>query len=76
MRGCPAGVFNYVTGSGSTVGEELITNPGIDGITFTGSFDVGMRIYSSLHPRQVSAAGDPRDGWQEPGHCLAQRQLG
>ena len=44
--GLPAGVFNYITGSGSTVGEELITNPGIDGITFTGSFDVGMRIYS------------------------------
>ncbi len=55
--GLPAGVFNYITGSGSTVGEELITNPGIDGITFTGSFDVGMRIYSIFtrgkYPRPV-----------------------
>ncbi len=55
--GLPAGVFNYLTGPGSSVGEELITNPGIDGITFTGSFDVGMRIYSIFtrgkHPRPV-----------------------
>ena len=55
--GLPAGVFNYITGPGSTVGEELITNPGIDGITFTGSFDVGMRIYSLFtrgkYPRPV-----------------------
>jgi 1-pyrroline-5-carboxylate dehydrogenase len=55
--GLPPGVFNYLTGPGSSVGEELITNPGIDGITFTGSFDVGMRIYSIFtrgkHPRPV-----------------------
>lgn len=43
--GLPAGVFNYITGPGSTLGQALIENPGIDGITFTGSFDVGMKIY-------------------------------
>ncbi|HVM42726.1 MAG TPA: aldehyde dehydrogenase family protein [Gemmatimonadales bacterium] len=42
--GLPKGVVNFVTGPGSTLGEELITNPGVDGITFTGSFDVGMHI--------------------------------
>jgi 1-pyrroline-5-carboxylate dehydrogenase len=43
--GLPAGVFNYVSGPGSTVGQELLDNPGIDGWTFTGSYDVGMKVY-------------------------------
>jgi len=43
--GIPEGVFNFVTGPGSTLGQALIENPEIDGVTFTGSFDVGMRIY-------------------------------
>ena len=42
--GLPAGVFNFVTGSGSTVGQELVDNPGIDGIVFTGSKEVGMKL--------------------------------
>ncbi|MEP7200584.1 MAG: aldehyde dehydrogenase family protein [Chloroflexota bacterium] len=42
--GLPDGVFNFVTGPGSTVGEELIDNPGVDGFIFTGSKDVGMSI--------------------------------
>ena len=46
--GLPKGVVNFVTGPGSTMGEELITNPGVDGITFTGSFDVGMHIYRAF----------------------------
>jgi 1-pyrroline-5-carboxylate dehydrogenase len=40
----PAGVFNFVTGGGSTVGQELIDHPGIDGIVFTGSKEVGMKL--------------------------------
>ncbi|HEX2980632.1 MAG TPA: aldehyde dehydrogenase family protein [Anaerolineaceae bacterium] len=43
--GLPEGVFNFVTGPGSTIGQALIDNPDVDGITFTGSFDVGMRIH-------------------------------
>jgi 1-pyrroline-5-carboxylate dehydrogenase len=43
--GIPDGVFNFVTGPGSTLGQALIENPEVDGITFTGSFDVGMKIY-------------------------------
>ena len=43
--GVPAGVINYVTGPGSTLGQALIESPEVDGITFTGSFDVGMKIY-------------------------------
>jgi len=43
--GLPDGVVNYVTGPGSTLGQALIDHPEVDGITFTGSFDVGMKIY-------------------------------
>ena len=43
--GLPDGSFNYVTGPGSTLGQALIESPEVDGITFTGSFDVGMKIY-------------------------------
>ncbi|MDE3156472.1 MAG: aldehyde dehydrogenase family protein [Acidobacteriota bacterium] len=47
QAGLPAGVFNFVTGPGSTVGQELLDNPGIDGIVFTGSMDVGMHLIRS-----------------------------
>ena len=46
--GFPDGVFNYVTGGGSTVGQTLIDSPDVDGVTFTGSFDVGMSIYRAF----------------------------
>jgi 1-pyrroline-5-carboxylate dehydrogenase len=43
--GLPDGVFNFVTGPGRTLGQALITCPDVDGVTFTGSFDVGMGIF-------------------------------
>lgn len=43
--GLPEGVVNFVTGPGSTLGQALIDSPEVDGVTFTGSFDVGMKIY-------------------------------
>ena len=43
--GIPDGVFNYITGPGRTLGNALITCQDVDGVTFTGSFDVGMRIF-------------------------------
>ena len=46
--GLPDGVVNYVTGPGSTVGQELISSREVDGITFTGSYDVGMNIYRTF----------------------------
>jgi len=42
--GVPPGVFNFVTGPGGSTGEALIRHPGVAGITFTGSFDVGMHL--------------------------------
>lgn len=46
--GFPNGVFNFVTGPGRTLGQALVDNPGLDGATFTGSFDVGMNLYRSF----------------------------
>ncbi len=46
--GLPDGVCNYVTGPGRTLGQALIDNPLVDGITFTGSYDVGMHIFRSF----------------------------
>ncbi|MDZ4159075.1 MAG: aldehyde dehydrogenase family protein, partial [Anaerolineaceae bacterium] len=43
--GIPDGVFNFVTGPGSTLGQALIEDPEVSGITFTGSYDVGMGIF-------------------------------
>ena len=42
--GIPVKALNYVTGGGGSVGAELIDNPGVDGITFTGSYDVGYNM--------------------------------
>ncbi len=46
--GVPAGAFNYLSGNGSEAGEALWRHPGIDGVVFTGSKDVGLRIYHGL----------------------------
>lgn len=43
--GLPDGVFNYVTGPGGSLGQALIESPEVDGITFTGSYGVGMKIF-------------------------------
>jgi acyl-CoA reductase-like NAD-dependent aldehyde dehydrogenase/pimeloyl-ACP methyl ester carboxylesterase len=39
--GVPAGVFNVITGSGSTVGDYLVSHPGVDKVAFTGSTAIG-----------------------------------
>jgi len=49
--GFPDGVVNFVTGPGSTLGQALVENPEIDGVTFTGSFDVGMKMYRDFGNR-------------------------
>jgi aldehyde dehydrogenase (NAD+) len=40
----PKGLFNVVTGRGEVVGAELVRNPDVDKISFTGSVAVGERI--------------------------------
>ena len=49
--GIPTGVYNYVTGPGSTVGAELIDNPDVAGVVFTGSYDVGSKSLIEFQKR-------------------------
>ncbi len=46
--GLPPGVANMVTGSGRTVGQQLVESPLVDKIAFTGSSAVGLHIQRSL----------------------------
>ncbi len=43
--GVPAGAFHLVTGRGAYAGDHLWKHPDVGGITFTGSYPVGMDIY-------------------------------
>lgn len=45
--GGPKGVINVVTGPGSVVGEELLVNPTVRKIGFTGATDTGRRVLQS-----------------------------
>lgn len=54
--GVPAGVFQYVSGLASNMGDALWKNPDVDGIVFTGSKDVGMRLareFATRWPKPV-----------------------
>jgi len=54
--GLPAGVLNYIPGSGAEVGDYLVDHPRTRFISFTGSRDVGIRIYeraAKVHPGQL-----------------------
>ncbi|MDY0406635.1 L-glutamate gamma-semialdehyde dehydrogenase [Virgibacillus sp. 179-BFC.A HS] len=43
--GMPAGVVNYIPGPGSEVGDHLVDHPKTRFVSFTGSRDVGTRIF-------------------------------
>ncbi len=45
--GFPKGVVNIIPGFGEDVGEELVKNPMVDKVTFTGSTAVGRRVMST-----------------------------
>ncbi len=49
--GLPKGVINMVTGSGSTIGDELISNPAVKAVSFTGSCEVGNGIQQKTTQR-------------------------
>ncbi len=47
--GVPDGVFNYVSGPGPEVGDEMVVSKDVAGIAFTGSRDVGTRMISKSY---------------------------
>lgn len=61
--GLPEGAFNFVTGPGGGLGQALIEHPGLAGVTFTGSHQVGMGIHRAwarrpyVHPVILELGG-------------------
>ena len=51
--GVPAGVFNLVMGRGAVVGAEIIANPGVNAISFTGSVDTGAKVLQGAAARNA-----------------------
>ncbi|WP_416828876.1 L-glutamate gamma-semialdehyde dehydrogenase [Ectobacillus polymachus] len=54
--GLPAGVVNFVPGSGTDIGDFLVDHPRTRFISFTGSKEVGKRIYeraAKVSPGQI-----------------------
>jgi len=51
--GLPAGVVNLVLGAGAEVGDELLENPAVKAISFTGSNEVGCRLYEQAARRHI-----------------------
>ena len=51
--GLPEGVLNFITGSGSVIGQALIDHPLLNAITFTGSEGVGATVAESAAKRGI-----------------------
>ncbi len=49
--GIPKGVLNLILGSGSDAGDEIINHPAVKAISFTGSNEVGIRLYEQASRR-------------------------
>jgi acyl-CoA reductase-like NAD-dependent aldehyde dehydrogenase len=43
--GLPKGIVNFLSGSGGEIGDYLVSHPKVNFIVFTGSQEVGCRIY-------------------------------
>jgi 1-pyrroline-5-carboxylate dehydrogenase len=54
--GVPAGVFHYLPGRGAEMGDALWQHEGVDGVVFTGSREVGLRIHAGLSRRWIKPA--------------------
>src|SRR5262249_25946733 len=47
VAGLPSGVANLLTGPGGKVGAHLVAHPQVDFIAFTGSKEVGLKIWET-----------------------------
>ena len=55
--GLPAGVVNFLTGSGATIGDTLVDSPAVRFISFTGSREVGLHIFEHAAKLSLANAG-------------------
>ena len=51
--GLPPGLFNFVVGRREEIGDYLWQHPGVDGVVFTGSRAVGLRIHHGISTRWI-----------------------
>ena len=51
--GVPAGVLNLLLGKGSEVGEEIVDHPAVRAVSFTGSTEIGLKIYQQGAKRGI-----------------------
>lgn len=64
--GMPDGVFNYVTGPGSEVGDELTMNRKVSGIAFTGSKTTGLQMMARTFGSGIQKAFVAELGGKNP----------
>jgi RHH-type proline utilization regulon transcriptional repressor/proline dehydrogenase/delta 1-pyrroline-5-carboxylate dehydrogenase len=62
--GVPPGVLNFLSGHGSVIGAHLVDHKDVDLIAFTGSREVGLRIWQST--------GVTRPGQRELKHVICE----
>jgi acyl-CoA reductase-like NAD-dependent aldehyde dehydrogenase len=51
--GIPEGVFNFIMGRGSVVGETIVNDPRVDAISFTGSVETGRKLAANAIARMA-----------------------
>jgi 1-pyrroline-5-carboxylate dehydrogenase len=51
--GLPAKAFNFLAGRGVDMGDALWQHPAVDGVVFTGSKAVGLRIHAGISTRWI-----------------------
>lgn len=56
--GVPAGVLNLVTGPGGAVGDTLVDDPRIRAVSFTGSNEIGLRLYARAAARGIKVTAE------------------
>ncbi|QHS15724.1 aldehyde dehydrogenase family protein [haloarchaeon 3A1-DGR] len=64
----PDGLVNVVTGSGSVIGEEIVTHEAVDSISFTGSTAVGKYLANNSGMTNVTlelGGNDPTILWSD-----------
>ena len=49
--GIPKGVLNLILGSGSEAGDEIVKHKAIRAVSFTGSNEIGIRLYEQVSSR-------------------------
>jgi acyl-CoA reductase-like NAD-dependent aldehyde dehydrogenase len=70
----PAGVINYITGSGGALGDVLTAHSAVRGLSFTGSAEVGNQVYEKVSARKIRLQLEM--GGKNPTIVLADADLG